>query len=239
LTASKPVPGGGTVIDGDLDRTFERDGYIGPVRVLEPGECRRVLARLRRSEDRLPLAWRKGWAAVSADFYALATIDPILDVLERLIGPDILLWGASLVARPAGAVHHWHTDIESSAPDARTVSVWIGLVNTDMRTSLKVVRHSHDFGTTVQEIAHTKGRNRERVHDSDVDSWSRELDLKAASCICAPATERRCSSTAVSGTDLGVAVRARVCTAGAVHCRQRSRRKRREPHRPGAGRRIA
>lgn len=71
---------------------------------------------------------------------------------------------------------HWHTDIESSAPDARTVSVWIGLVNTDMRTSLKVVRHSHDFGTTVQEIAHTKGRNRKRVHDSDVDSWSRELD---------------------------------------------------------------
>ena len=55
-------------------------------------------------------------------------------------GGQVILWGASLLDREPGAVHHWHTDIECAAPEARTVSVWIGLENTTPKSSLDLLK---------------------------------------------------------------------------------------------------
>jgi mannose-6-phosphate isomerase-like protein (cupin superfamily) len=139
-----------------------------------------VLARLRRSQNRPLLDWRKSWAAVSPAYYAAARNDRVLDVVELLLGEDVVLWGASLIRRRPGDVHVWHTDIESSAPSAETVTVWVGLANTDQRSSLKVVRGSHRFGVTLQEARHRRGRGREDVLDTEVASWAREIDDQSA-----------------------------------------------------------
>jgi uncharacterized cupin superfamily protein len=94
--------------------------------------------------------------------------------VKAVLGENVLLWGACLVHRVPGEVHPWHSDIESSAPAARTVSVWIGLQGTCEETSLKMAPGSHQFGITVQEKAAQKGRHRHEIQDEDIVSWVKE-----------------------------------------------------------------
>jgi hypothetical protein len=100
------------VEDDDLRRAFAQRGYLGPLSLFSRGECEETLAAL-MADRGAPLNWGKGWAATSAAYYALATHDPILDLVTRLLGGDVILWGASLLIREPGEVHPWHTDIES------------------------------------------------------------------------------------------------------------------------------
>jgi mannose-6-phosphate isomerase-like protein (cupin superfamily) len=86
----------------------------------------------------------------------------------------VVLWGASLVHRVPGEVHPWHSDIESSAPAARTVSVWIGLQGTCAETSLKMAPGSHELGFTVQEKAAQRGKRRHEIQDDDIAAWAKE-----------------------------------------------------------------
>ena len=120
------------------------------------GCCRSASAaaslRTLDAEPPQPGDWIKDLAVGSRPYYDLASRPEILDVVSELLGGQVILWGASLLDREPGAVHHWHTDIECAAPEARTVSVWIGLENTTPKSSLVVIPGSHRFGATVQEI---------------------------------------------------------------------------------------
>jgi len=167
------------VVAGAGIRTqFGETGYCGPVRVLSPAECRRFLDSV-GARPPSPLDWHKGAAAVSRPYFELAALPAIVDVVAELLGDAVLLWGVSLVERGPDEVHHWHTDIESSAPDARTVSVWIGLENTTPLSSLRVVSRSHRFGVSLQEVRHAAGRSRAETASEDVEGWARERDAQA------------------------------------------------------------
>ncbi len=61
-----------------------------------------------------------------------------------------MLWGGSAVRRRPGQVHPWHTDLETSGETGRTVTVWIGLDNTNQRSSLMLIPYSHHFGASLQ-----------------------------------------------------------------------------------------
>lgn len=160
-----------------LGASFRDEGYVA-VPLFSERECRDLLARLQEPQPP-PLDWGKGCAATSYEHYALATDDRILDLVTSLLGDDVLLWSARLVARGPGAVHRWHTDIETSSPEAETLSVWIGLANTNARSSLQVVPFSHRFGTTLQEVAARKGEGRAADGDADVATWAREQDSRS------------------------------------------------------------
>lgn len=167
---------------GGLDevRALVRDrGYAGPIDIFSLRECRLLLSRLRARQERTPLDWAKGWAAASADYFALATDERILDLVTAVLGDDVLLWGASLITRRPGQVHSWHTDTESSASTAEAVSVWIGLAGTDAGSSLRVAPFSHGFGVTVQEMAATRGVSSTAVEDDRAAGWARELDERS------------------------------------------------------------
>src|SRR5262245_59172848 len=160
----------------DRRRLFEDQGYLPPVRVFTPVECRAVIDYLRRPPVRPPVDWQKSWAVVSSDFAAVAADDRILDLVTTLIGDDVILWGASLVVRRPSQVHPWHTDIESAAPVGGTVSVWIGLENTTPLSSLVVVPRSHQFGVTVQQVVQDERWNSDGATDAQVEQWSRRRD---------------------------------------------------------------
>jgi mannose-6-phosphate isomerase-like protein (cupin superfamily) len=168
-TQRQPTTGGGA----GLAASFRQRGYLEPLRLFESGECRTILAALRRERWPEPV-WDKGLAVVSPAFYALATNERIIELVTALIGKDVLLWGASLQMRGPGAVHPWHTDIESADPDGETASVWIGLVNTNPASSLKVAPYSHEFGAPLQRVMQEQGKQREEVTDADVALWARD-----------------------------------------------------------------
>jgi quercetin dioxygenase-like cupin family protein len=74
-------------------------------------------------------------------------------VIEDLLGPDFLLWGASVVIKNPGEAHPWHTDIETACADGRFVSVWVGLSNTSGKSGLQFIEQSHLFGMPLQQVA--------------------------------------------------------------------------------------
>ena len=156
---------------------FRSLGFAGPVPILSKDECGALLTRLRQCDD--PPIWFKGHGASSPAFLAAAQHPRLLGALSVLLGPDVMLWGASLVTREPGQSHRWHTDIESSAPSSRTVSVWLGLDGTSRRSSLQVASGSHRFGRPLQEVYARAGKRRGDVTRDDVLEWALEHDPRS------------------------------------------------------------
>jgi quercetin dioxygenase-like cupin family protein len=166
------------VTDRAGSEQFAQTGFRGPLRVLTKDECRRFL----RAVDLRPqpaLDWEKGLVATSRAHYEVATQPAILDVVSELLDGDVILWGASIQRRVPKAVHPWHSDIETSDPSCRTVSVWIGLEHTTPASSLLVVSGSHRFGATVQQVRHEHDRARDDADLDELVGWARERDSRS------------------------------------------------------------
>jgi len=155
-------------------------GFAGPVPVLSAEQRLRFSFVLNDPHRRPPLDWPKGYAASTRAFYEIATLPSILSIVDEALGGNVLLWGVSILSQKPGEVHPWHSDIETSDPDGRTVSVWIGLENTRPESSIKFVERSHEFGATVQEIRHHEGLARQATSTETVLKWATARDPRAA-----------------------------------------------------------
>ena len=107
----------------DLRRQIGEHGYVAPLRVLAPEECRRLLAALRATPP-AGRDWNKDQAVGSRLLYDLATHPAILAAVTAVLGGDVVLWGATLLARGPGQVHPWHTDIEYGQPGVDVKVPW-------------------------------------------------------------------------------------------------------------------
>ena len=140
---------------------FARDGYLGPIPVFTPAECRQIARYLRRKDTPPPAAWSKSRAVHERFLYDLATRPAILDRVAAILGDDVVLWGVNPALRQPGQVHPWHSDIESCAPEGGFVSVWVGIENTTRDSSLQVITGSHRLGKSVQEARAGTGMSRD------------------------------------------------------------------------------
>jgi ectoine hydroxylase-related dioxygenase (phytanoyl-CoA dioxygenase family) len=82
-----------------------------------------------------------------AEFLALARNEQILDAVEQLIGPDIILWGCHVFCKPAGDGHEtpWHQDGHYwPIRPLATCTVWVALdPSTTENGCLRVIPRSH------------------------------------------------------------------------------------------------
>lgn len=104
--------------------------------------------------------------------------DAILDPIEQLVGPDILLWSSHFISKdPAvGRATPWHTDADywngRLSDDSRIVTVWISLDGSDTDNGcMRVVPGSHhnESGGTYHPVpreSNTFGREIDEVDDS-------------------------------------------------------------------------
>lgn len=154
---------------------FDRMGYLPPVRVLSTHTVHSFLSEVQQAARELPLDWEKGYAAGSRMYYEMATHPAIMERVSAILGPDIILWGCSIVKRPAGSQHPWHCDIEASTPrSGKTLNVWIGLKNTNGQTGLRFIPFSHKFDKTVQQVRYESGLARHQVNHERVLKWAAE-----------------------------------------------------------------
>jgi hypothetical protein len=83
----------------------------------------------------------------SRDFLDLAMEPQILDLVEQLIGPDIVLWGCHVFCKPAGDGHEtpWHQDGHYwPIRPLATCTVWVALdPSTAENGCLRVIPKSH------------------------------------------------------------------------------------------------
>ncbi len=153
-------------------RRYFHDGIVFPVRVLDDDETRHFRAACDQLETRLggrprtvevrQMHLHFPWA------YQLATHPRVLDAVEDLLGPDLLVWATELFAKHPGdeAVSiAWHQDRPYMGFEGgETVSAWIALAdsvpaNGCMRAVPGPGRHSPPR-TIAADGANSSGRKR-------------------------------------------------------------------------------
>jgi hypothetical protein len=129
---------------------FASAGALHPIAVLtrpEVAVCRREFAGIERAlgGPQLRLDWPHlffAWA------HELATHPTVLDTMETLLGPDILIWGSMISQKPPRTSYHfdWHQDsaFNSFLTGVPAATAWIALTeSTPHNGCLQVVPGSH------------------------------------------------------------------------------------------------
>jgi len=131
---------------------YQRDGYLSPIAALTPQEARDYRAKLEAIEasGRLPAG-----ALRSKCHLLLTWVDEIvrhprvLDAVEPLIGPNILVWGTSFfIKEPRNkSFVSWHQDLTYwGLEPADIVTAWIALSpSTRENGAMRVLPASHSM----------------------------------------------------------------------------------------------
>jgi non-heme Fe2+,alpha-ketoglutarate-dependent halogenase len=99
--------------------TFRRDGYLFPLRALSPAEAHGVRSRLEAFEASqgrpLSASFRTKSHLVFAWVAELVRNERILDAIESLLGPDLLVWSSGFFITEARDPSYvsWHQNYRS------------------------------------------------------------------------------------------------------------------------------
>ena len=162
---------------------YERDGQVTPGWRL-PDD---LFARFQSALDRLvaahaparpdfiplphvaPADGEPAATALAREFFELVTHPLLLDLVEPLIGPDIILWTSAVFCKPAatGLEVPWHQDGQYWPIRPRaTVTAWIALDDVDAANGcMRVIPGSHRMG----EFSHAKSDRDDLVLNNVVD----------------------------------------------------------------------
>jgi Phytanoyl-CoA dioxygenase (PhyH) len=125
----------------DLE-TYARDGLVAPALRLPTetqAQMQNALSRLLAFRDDVApeslicphiATARAGGSEIAQEWFAFATHPLILDCVQQLIGPNIILWGSQVFCKPShtGRKVPWHQDGKYwPIRPLATVSVWIAI----------------------------------------------------------------------------------------------------------------
>lgn len=139
-----------SVTDAQVAR-YRDEGVLFPLPAIGPDEVAAALASLTRLEA-LPECSRKAALTTKSHLLSRALWDlvhqpVIVDAAARLIGPDVLVWGAGFFKKVAGSPDYvsWHQDATYwglEPPDI--VTAWVALSPSTVESGcLRVVPGSH------------------------------------------------------------------------------------------------
>ncbi|MGE0485643.1 MAG: phytanoyl-CoA dioxygenase family protein [Gammaproteobacteria bacterium] len=165
------------LLDDDDIAAYQRDGQVTPHWRLADDR----LAALRGALDRLlalhaparpdfiplphvpPPDGEPMRLALAREFFEFFTDDQLLDLVEPLLGPDIVLWTAAVFCKPAatGLEVPWHQDGQYWPIRPRaTVTAWVALDDVDAGNGcMRVIPGSHRLG----EFSHEKSTREDLV----------------------------------------------------------------------------
>jgi len=167
-------PSGAAV--SDLKSVYERRGFLSPVDVLSEQQALQHRRRLQEAEAQIgPLHYQAKMHTVLRSTHELVTHPRILDVVEAILGPDILLYNATYIIKEAGAPSHvsWHQDLTYWGLDGDDqVSVWLALSRADEQSGcMRMIPGSHTAGRQAHETCTDDPDNvlsqAQRVHGVD------------------------------------------------------------------------
>ena len=147
----------GKLTEQQIDQ-YRREGYLCPLPALSAAEA--TTAR-----GALEAAQAAGGPIAHTHFYkphllypfllGLATHPAILDAVESLLGPDILIWGTSLFIKEEASAEEvlWHQDgLHYGLEPADLVSAWLALSESDQGNGcVRVIPGSHTAGMMLHE----------------------------------------------------------------------------------------
>lgn len=134
-----------------LAQSYNRDGYIGGVPILTTGDAAAHRASLEAAEAQIgSLHYRSKAHTILTSPLQLATDKTVLDIVESLIGPDILLYNVTYIIKEAHAPSHvsWHQDLTYwGLSHDDQVSMWLALSVADETSGcMQMIPGSHTKG---------------------------------------------------------------------------------------------
>ena len=120
--------------DCGIAERYAADGCAHPIDILTRSEAAEYRARVEEAERRThggrPFPYLKPYLALTV-INELVRLPAVLDLVEQIIGPDILVWdGALIVKEPhAPGKFTWHQDLTywGLSPKEGVVSTWLAL----------------------------------------------------------------------------------------------------------------
>ena len=110
---------------------FRRDGFLAPVRVMATADAATHRARMERAEAAFgDLHYQAKVYTILTSPLELATHPKVLDTVQALIGPNVLLWNATYIVKEPDSTAHvsWHQDLAYWGLDGEDqVSMWLAL----------------------------------------------------------------------------------------------------------------
>lgn len=177
----------------ELRSTYQRDGMVPEVDVLSWQEAKAARQNLQdfisQHRDVPSYAdWTYFKSHLVLKWVAeLAAHPALLDHMEALIGPDILLWNSFIPAKPPKSSGHfgWHQDATywPISPVNRVVTFWLALCNVSPTNGgMRMVPGSHRQGQLphLQTADASSMLRRSQQVDLDVDE-SNAIEIRLAS----------------------------------------------------------
>ena len=144
-----------------ITERFYRDGYVFPIDVLDADETLSYRRELESLEGRLDgmkmcASDQLNYPHVIFRFaYQIACKPGILDAVESILGPDILLWGSTFFIKEPQSMSFvsWHQDLRYWGLNSNAeVSAWLALSQVDENNGcMRFVPGSHQ-GELVRHI---------------------------------------------------------------------------------------
>jgi hypothetical protein len=124
---------------------YNEHGYLMPFTIFEGAHAERnrayfdyLLAEVRLHRPAADSYVLNGYHGRCKGIYELAKTQAILDIVEDIVGPNIIAWGTHFFCKvPHDPKHiHWHQDASYwPLSPARTVTVWLAIDDADVENS--------------------------------------------------------------------------------------------------------
>ena len=142
----------------DWRERFARDGFLSPIRIVDESQALAHRRRMERAERSFgDLHYQGKVYTILRSPMELATHLRVLEVVNALIGPNVLLWnGTYIVKEPRSSAHvSWHQDLAYWGFDGEDqVSMWIALsAANESSGGMRMVPGSHRFGRRNHSLA--------------------------------------------------------------------------------------
>ena len=193
------MSGDGTqpVLSAEEVARYRRDGQLTPTWRLTPARLSAMRASLVRLLEARPalrpdfialphVPWDgPDGAAIAREFFGYVNDPALLDVVEQIIGPDIVLWASAVFCKPAatGLEVPWHQDGQYWPIRPRaTVTVWIALDDVSVDNGcMRVIPGSHRLGEFSHEVSDREDLVLNNVlNDARIDlNQARNIELAA------------------------------------------------------------
>jgi len=139
-----------------LADAYQRDGFVSPVPILSSGEAAEQRANLEAVEAKHGEMHYISKVHTILDFAAEAATHPaVLDAVEQILGPDILLFDVTYIIKEpqAESFVSWHQDLTYwGLSSDEQVSMWLALSPANAESGcMRMIPGSHTQGQQAHE----------------------------------------------------------------------------------------
>lgn len=135
----------------NLREQYLQQGFVSPIDILDEDEAAEHRQRLEAAEAAIGnLHYLAKVHTVLTSPAELASHPKVLDVVEQILGPDILVYNVTYIIKEGGSASHvtWHQDLTYWGLDSDDqVSMWLALSDASIDSGcMRMIPGSHTHG---------------------------------------------------------------------------------------------